>query len=672
MKLAVGAWILLVMLNAGCANSSLDKKITFELTALRVSVILDKVSKATGVQHGLDEVFRKEVLVLKVKDVSARELTDQMAIALDGEWISKDGKRILTRTPALQVKLKAQIKAKKIEMFSRSLKSDAYQRRAIMRAHDAPPKNELGIDAELKRLEEIRLEHREILYKLGKEAAPLIDVEQMIEIPARGFRVWSEKPVGFQEKLSPEFGKVREKYQGRIAQLSAESKQIAERIKPKIQKGDKAFSVRLWLNSTFGAHEMNPSPMQIVALDSYFVLLAGQTPTRLGVSVNQFMSDHPGFMAYSPAKYREAAKPFLSFELKNPDEPVPVSPMMRAVNELYPMYLEQGAVSPERQKELKQVIRNQFSDPLERDPLLVRAVNVVAALAEDQQKNVVANVPDSLCGPKYWFGLPEKITRIDAQLELLTTGMVWANKDGWMVLKSQVPELTGSRVDREQWQALMDEFRKTGYFDPQSGDDFIQKNSNIGVFSPGSVGHETNLLPRSVRNDFWNSLTKSNRDALSAGKTLQLRDLSDNAIKNLRIDFVEIFDEKLNPSGEMYPPNWKATEDQPYPDNAFALRHRPAGPEFTISHGGTITAEVAKVESWILADPNDPDLSLRRFTPRDRRGYIYPRRRDGSQDQLDIPRWIKLDVLNIKRTLRSGGMISVAKFSDETLAGQRD
>lgn len=163
MKLAVGAWILLVMLNAGCANSSLDKKITFELTALRVSVILDKVSKATGVQHGLDEVFRKEVLVLKVKDVSARELTDQMAIALDGEWISKDGKRILTRTPALQVKLKAQIKAKKIEMFSRSLKSDAYQRRAIMRAHDAPPKNELGIDAELKRLEEIRLEHREIL-----------------------------------------------------------------------------------------------------------------------------------------------------------------------------------------------------------------------------------------------------------------------------------------------------------------------------------------------------------------------------------------------------------------------------------------------------------------------------------------------------------------------------
>jgi hypothetical protein len=63
----------------------------------------------------------------------------------------------------LQVKLKAQIKAKKIEMFSRSLKSDAYQRRAIMRAHDAPPKNELGIDAELKRLEEIRLEHREIL-----------------------------------------------------------------------------------------------------------------------------------------------------------------------------------------------------------------------------------------------------------------------------------------------------------------------------------------------------------------------------------------------------------------------------------------------------------------------------------------------------------------------------
>ena len=82
-----------------------EQKVTYEVRASRIPVILGALSTTLETKLTVDPILEREVLAIKVKDVTAKSLMDKIAETLGAEWIPSTTGFKLDRSKDLQTSL---------------------------------------------------------------------------------------------------------------------------------------------------------------------------------------------------------------------------------------------------------------------------------------------------------------------------------------------------------------------------------------------------------------------------------------------------------------------------------------------------------------------------------------------------------------------------------------
>lgn len=88
----------LLLLAASLAQGQ-DSKLAFSCGATRVPVILDRLSKQTGIQLRCNAALDDEVLFISVRDIGLSDLMDEIKDVTHASWEKVDGGFLLRRTP---------------------------------------------------------------------------------------------------------------------------------------------------------------------------------------------------------------------------------------------------------------------------------------------------------------------------------------------------------------------------------------------------------------------------------------------------------------------------------------------------------------------------------------------------------------------------------------------
>lgn len=550
-----------------------EQKVSYEARATRIPVILGALSTSLDTKLSFDSTLEREVLAIKVKDVSAQELMDKIANVLGAEWIpsptgfkldrSKELQATLGKKDvnALMVLIQSEIKRAKENPNGRAGMYDMFDTPA---SPNAPEQPDPKLTPEQKELAEITKAHGEITKRIRAAALNEINAEVISNLIIGGRIVWATKPNSKQKPLSVEFGNLVRQANNEVTNLRTRAEKIEEKLAEEAAKKmapegpggvpDPATSDEFRM----GENDFSFVSYMLQPLDQLLIVAERTTPHSLNIQLkSQFDTfDYLGvdlegnrFEAImeqvAEARGGEAPKkkPYTpSITLKNPKKEIPMTEASKVISGITAEFGDSGA-PPDADKIAGALskIKGFFNKPDEIDPLSNAATQAVFEIANDQNANLVAYLPDSAFNVESNFGAVSNNSLEKALRALDNLGTLdLESKDGWVLSKMRYPSIsTSARLDRVMARVAGDEDAKTGSLSlatriafAQTYPDYSQDmlNGLSYLLFPSMMNMEGGFGGQSVFNGlrFYGSLTPPQKDTLHSGNPLPYRTLQAN------------------------------------------------------------------------------------------------------------------------------------------------
>ena len=508
--------------------------IDFEARAARLPVFLAELSKHIGEPLECSPNLASQVVLARFKGVRPEQALRRVALVVDGEWQTVNGRKVLTRSSAMQRALEGKWRRRQAQWIAEAMKPgqraleespkfDRSTARALLRdiaANErqsaAQEKWDIQTTAKLYDLHARGPEGRamtRLLYQLGPDVLAALPV---------GRTVFTLRPNRYQRQLPRSVTEI-------VRSLRAEQDIWDQELEANpIPMGENGF-----LRTDPRMSSMGQGSIENV------LLIANRHNPRSNISF-----DFAGYGADRNVVFSAHANLIPGFHFANRDQIqklqiaggwAELSPIALTLLRLVALdYANKERAAPE----VVAIVR----DPVKFEPLSFAPSELILAHAAQRGKNLVAALNDSLEIPALTTTDPDK-TNASAfvTLNILRSNIDVEDSSDWMLIK---PSSKGGEPllpdDRFACHELLASALSLGYFTVETLSEFANKSENNGnglAFTMARI-----LLPRSERilqeADWealrvYDGLSRSQRNSLARGEAVSISTLSPKAKETL-------------------------------------------------------------------------------------------------------------------------------------------
>lgn len=430
----------------------LAQKVTFTSTAAPTSRVVADLAAQTGVKLEVSPAQNRDVLVVRVEDVTLKALMDQIARATSGEWREENGVWRLSKDTSKQLAEERAELAEKTARLRKAIKQMQDQ-------HKAKPEPGEGVDSAGEA--GIPPVFRRGAFDQSKAIVDLlarIDLGAVAAMERDGRLVFATNPTRMQRPLSIDAATV-----GGIVSAHNESVKAMKEAEAASAKTEEQKQMEEMLATFAPGYFRRQEPIESPPMK--VMLVISKTGVWTGTMASLRMFDARGQVVYEqslPLQLGDGMLPGMAdIEIgadgsvqpkgKPPTEEegpeIKLSPVAQEMATMFTRYYGPGADEPKLSPELAE----KLARPDRYDPLSFEVAESILAVAEAKNLDVVANVPDSFAGSLLEMFAPGTKSTVGGYLARLkesdeTKGVV---EDGWLIVRPAEPaRARKERLDR--------------------------------------------------------------------------------------------------------------------------------------------------------------------------------------------------------------------------------
>ncbi len=419
-----------VFLATSCSwgQSSLDRKITFDGPAMPVKRMMEAMSRACGIGFSSSPVVAPDVLVIRARNVTVRDLMARIATVEDATWKKEGDSYRLIRTSTQVRAQDAADRARKVEGYRRSIQK-------TLDSLKKQPPFELGQAQVLARqLQSLiarinpndqtgnwytqidKVEQQGPFSQAIARICALIDPEDLADLEPQVKTVFSTAPTPSERPMDARVAEV-------VNQLVTDLKVWTEAA----NKYPVAQNTRFY---TGALSQTRLGEGGVVKPVAKVLLSAFEYSAESGIQLNLMLVDAQGkFIAEA-----QGSVEWQQFE-GNPTELLkskPEDPKIVLSDDAKQLTAALDQRTPD-QNRLSDSLLNRLSHPEQYEPLSLVASDVLMQVAELKKVNLVALVPDNLFSI-YSLGR-DKATTPGMFINFMGYNNAVEEKDGWLTLR---------------------------------------------------------------------------------------------------------------------------------------------------------------------------------------------------------------------------------------------
>lgn len=477
---------------AWAQDSFPDAKVTYTTVAVAPRQALAEISAKTGVQLQSTPIMDREVLVLRLKDAPLGEVMRKIAGATAGAWEKKGYIYYLVADMTKRQQEAATAQQKYVEGIAKRLQK---MREEMAKAKEPPVKTGGADDADdmMGFLSMGESSIQKMVVALGAAA--------IAQVPEGGRIVYASQPTRMQRALPGNvaalIGEFIAEYNKQaiadkqsdddLAGAPPEAAAFLEIFKPKKREVIKGNPAKVLValersNGMFGGVKL-----EVKLFDGNGVVLAAQSSQ---VSVD---------MPFDPEEFGKPAPA--------PTKPSPKIELSPVSKELFNAGRSFSSMGGASNLKLSPALMAAFADPVAHDPLSFIDSEGLIAVAENRDRQLVADLPDDLLS--FWQNLKAKgDLTVDSFLAGLKDGdaTVLTDADGWLVVSPGQPvEARADRTDRYALRTLIQAAQRQGYVSLDDLSAYALKNDSPMDGAPASTAYIMIFAPNAVQGSMMGS-----------------------------------------------------------------------------------------------------------------------------------------------------------------------
>lgn len=503
----------------------LDQKITFTDPGKPVPQLVEEISAAAHVPLSAPKSFQTDIITVRVRDTSLKDLLDRIATLAAGDWQEKNGGYELIRS---REKLQAQERAefdREVSMFQKGIDkqkktleslepwNDQTARGLALAISDLSKSRPNGNSIDIKSWRTMQtLDARAPSGRSITRVVAALDARELANLPM-GYRVvFSDQPTRLQRPLPHGVALA-------LKDLVAEQNiwaDVAGRFLSEPQGG--IYSSATWMKKPFDG-QLGKVLLCIFksknggGLTANIELLGADRNGAIITRANQSLNTFDSGESLNIARPMEGDKPI------QPNEAEEALSQLFSANRV-------GGGLPRLSKGLFEA----FQNPERNEPLSLMSGDILVKIAESRNCNLIADQPDESFLVGAMVGT-HKMTP-SAFLQSCSTYVDISQADGWMTLSSKTPASSRTnRMDRATLGAFLRIVATKGaslddmaaYAVAVKGDLYASPGFMLSSFlsSKQQYGYHDPLMLR-----FYGLLDSSQRNALAKGAGLPIASLS--------------------------------------------------------------------------------------------------------------------------------------------------
>lgn len=463
-----------------------DVKVTYTTVAVTPRQALAEISAKTGVQLQSTPTMDREVLVLRLKDAPLGDAMRKIAQATAGAWEKKGEIYYLIADMTKRQQEAATAQQKYAEGIAKRLQK---MREEMTKAKQPPTKTAGADDADdfMGFLSMGESSLQKMVVALGASAIAQVGEGGRVVYATQPNRMQRPLP-GAVSSLIGEFiveynkqAVADKQSEGDLSGAPPEAAAFLEMFKqPKreVVKGNPAKTLVILerREGMFGGVKL-----EVKLFDQNGVVLANQS--------SQISVDMP----FDPKDYGKPAP-----APTKPSPKIELSPVSKELFTVGQSFSSMGAAS---NLKLSPELMAAFADPVARDPLSFVDSEGLIAVAENRDRQLVADLPDDLLS--FWGNLKAKgDLTIDSFLDGLKEddATVIEDADGWMVVSPGQPvEARADRTDRFALRTLIQAAQRQGYVSLDDVAAYALKNDSPMDGAPASTAYIMVFAPNAIQ-----------------------------------------------------------------------------------------------------------------------------------------------------------------------------
>jgi len=499
----------------------LSKKISFESVAMPAKRLVADLGKAAGLTLDVSAQTAGETLVVKVTDVTVKDVLDRIALALDGEWKTEDGGVMRLIRPAANLNREAAAeRQEKIASLTAEIKKAVAElnKKPAANTGSEPPQIAMSFPFGGGNY------HKQIIQLVSR-----LNVGDMVLPDDDGRVVFSSSPTRMQKLLPGNLEPI-------VAELVAEHNKAAAASKKSNDQDEETKDEQMkqwedWMKAFGFGQEVKPiegRPAKLLLIVQSQQMMGGLTATlRLYDAKGQVAMEgstslvNSGFMEEAMAIGKPMPAP------ASDDKPIEFSDTTKEINGIFGSFMN-GANRGKMSKELEgKLIRPDLYDPLS-----FSTTESLFAVAKHKNLDLVACLPDATGSMLEVFTGGQ--ATVNGYMKMLegSDEIKLTNADGWLTLQPKHPiTARGKKCDRVALAKLiasskskgtvgLDDIASYALTSPSPYEDSTSMQY-IMLFAPNAMqmGMMGMVDWNAVR--LWGTLNVNQRDALASNGHLQ-------------------------------------------------------------------------------------------------------------------------------------------------------
>jgi hypothetical protein len=436
------AFLFVLGLQDPATAPDLQQKVSFTSGPARAEKLLPELSRALKMPLMTAGTTQNEVLVIRVKDVSAGELLKKIAHVASAEWAAEGGGFRLIRPAAIDQREAAEERLareeqirKDVARYGTALSIRAPLTEATAKALTADiqklqhrPAEESEKEREIRFAAQYKSEAMLPVQRAFARLARLVNPKQLAALPP-GRWVYASRPTKMQLPLPPQAAGVLPEF---IREQSLLVRFLPKQEPAKEEGGDEEAPLAA-----------RGDVLPVIPQGSKLLLIATQrkdTPSLhlevLGPD-GQIIDSTGGMSPYEPRGVETAEEEAFGNPLPKGEAPLPVP---EDLLEMQKLFLEQNYVASED-------LRRRFLKPAVYDPVAFSVAGLLPSYGTVRGVNVVARVSDDLF-VQGWSKAAPSPSQLKERFE--ATDLLWSEADGWALIKPKQPHAArSSQQDRK-------------------------------------------------------------------------------------------------------------------------------------------------------------------------------------------------------------------------------
>jgi hypothetical protein len=432
----------------------LNKQLTYSTVAVPTARAVEEIAKFSGAKLEVSPSQNRDVLVIKVKDVTVRQLMDQIAVATSGEWKEDNGVWRLSRDTAKQGA------EERKELVDKTNKVRAAIKKLVEQLK--PGKKQTSADGEPVTISAAQA----MMGGSGAGGKAIIDMLARIDpsliagLDKDGRLVFATNPTRMQRPLQIDSASITQLIQDHNREAEAAKKMESDAPKTPEQEQAEEWAAKFMPGMMHRREPITAAPAKILLVITRVGLLMGTSATlRLFDAKGQVVFEATQPIPLGDDMISEMTSGEVSIDAsgqvveKPKSDPtddgpeIKLSPIAQEMSTMFARYYGQGADEPKLSPEVAERLRH----PEKWDPLSYDVSESILAVAENKNLNVVANVPDGLAGNFVTMFTGSKKRTIGSFFKQLQDGSetVATVADGWLIVRPAAPpEARRMRVSR--------------------------------------------------------------------------------------------------------------------------------------------------------------------------------------------------------------------------------